>query len=259
MTKTRTSDLRRLSMYGFDLVNGGHNIYALLEFDITNLRSLLRKQRQTGQGGSLLAFLLRAIGLCLQKYPELNSMINHRHTTSFSEVDINIPIEILKDEKFTTKQYIIRNITAKSVRQIADEIEATRTAGDDVTSFVSSGLFRRLMLGLPKPLVLLALRLVMGNHKLVKDLSGTAFVTSVSMFSSAPGYIIPYIGGPKACSIAIGSTNRKPMVLGKEIQIREMINLTLVFNHDIVDGAPAARFINELRALVETHSEDVLR
>ncbi|MFH2114689.1 MAG: 2-oxo acid dehydrogenase subunit E2, partial [Spirochaetota bacterium] len=183
MIKTRTSDFRRLAMYGFDLVNGGHNIYALLEFDISSLRSLLKKQRQAGSGGSLLAFLLKAIGLYLQKYPELNSMINHRHTTRFDEVDINIPIEILKDGKFITKQYIIRNITTKNVKQIADEIDAARTTGDDVNGFVFSGIGRRLMLGLPKPLVLLALSLVLRNHKLVKDLSGTAFVTSVSMFS----------------------------------------------------------------------------
>jgi hypothetical protein len=184
-------------------------------------------------------------------------MINHRHTTSFAEVDINIPIEFQKDGKFVTKQYIIRNITAKSVKEIADEIEASRTAGDEPGGFVFSGLGRRLMLGLPRPLVLMILRLVLGRHKLVKDMSGTAFVTSVSMFSSAPGFIIPYIGGPKACSIAIGSSSRKPVVVGKEIQIREMINLTLVFNHDLVDGAPAARFINELRALVERHNEEV--
>ena len=84
MLKTKTSDLRRLSMYGFELVHGGHNFYALLEFDITSLRSMLRKQRQSGAGGSLLAFFLRAIGLCLKKYPEFNSMNNYRHTTSFS-------------------------------------------------------------------------------------------------------------------------------------------------------------------------------
>jgi pyruvate/2-oxoglutarate dehydrogenase complex dihydrolipoamide acyltransferase (E2) component len=259
VTRNRTSEFRKLSMYGFDLVNGGHNIHALLEFDITSLRSMLRKQRQAGQGGSLLVFLLKAIGLCLKKYPDLNSMINHRHTTSFDEVDINIPIEIQRDGKFITKQYIIRDIATKSVKQIADEIETARTAVDDATGFVLPGIGRAMMLLLPKPLVLLALKMVLRNHRLVKDLSGTAFVTSVSMFSSAPGFIIPYIGGPKACSIAIGSSNRKPVVVGKDIQIREMLNMTLVFNHDIVDGAPAARFINELRSLVESHSEEVFR
>jgi len=31
-----------------------------------------------------------------------------------------------------------------------------------------------------------------------------------------------------------------------------MINLTAIFNHDLIDGAPAARFINRLRRYVET-------
>jgi pyruvate/2-oxoglutarate dehydrogenase complex dihydrolipoamide acyltransferase (E2) component len=42
------------------------------------------------------------------------------------------------------------------------------------------------------------------------------------------------------------------------IEIREMLNITVIFNHDCVDGAPAARFINELRKYVETDYRSIM-
>lgn len=68
---------------------------------------------------------------------------------------------------------------------------------------------------------------------------------------AASAYVLPYIGGPKASSFAIGSVARKPVVVRDAIEIREMVNVTAAFNHDLIDGAPAARFVNELRRLVE--------
>jgi pyruvate/2-oxoglutarate dehydrogenase complex dihydrolipoamide acyltransferase (E2) component len=66
------------------------------------------------------------------------------------------------------------------------------------------------------------------------------------------------MGGPKAVSFALGSTVKKPVVRRDAVEIREMINMTVVFNHDIVDGAPAARFINRLRKLIEIEYEAIL-
>ncbi|MFO7850240.1 MAG: 2-oxo acid dehydrogenase subunit E2, partial [Spirochaetia bacterium] len=114
-----------------------------------------------------------------------------------------------------------------------------------------------LVTSLPKALVLFLFRLILKNHRLVKKHSGTAFVTSVSMFSNAPGFVIPYAGGPKAVSFAVGSVVKKPVVIKDTIQIREIVNLTAVFNHDLVDGAPAARFINRLRRYIEQDFEKI--
>lgn len=51
--KENVSNFRKLSIYGFELVEGAHNIYALLEFDVTDVREALRQQRAGGEGGSL--------------------------------------------------------------------------------------------------------------------------------------------------------------------------------------------------------------
>jgi pyruvate/2-oxoglutarate dehydrogenase complex dihydrolipoamide acyltransferase (E2) component len=247
----RTSPLRKLSIYGFQAVEGGHNTYALLEFDVSGLRKALREARREGRGGSLLAFFVKAIALCLEAYPDFNSMVNLRRTTSFEEVDVSVPIEISRGGEIFNRQLVIRDADRKGVREIDLEIEAARSADDGSMSYLPSPALRRLVAFLPAAAVRAIFRAVLRDHRKVKSASGTVFVTSVSMFSTAPGYVLPYIGGPKASSFAIGSVVRKPVVVRDAIEVREIVNVTAAFNHDLIDGAPAARFVNELKRLVE--------
>jgi len=258
MKKQKTDMLRRLSIYGFELASGSHNFYALLEFDITNLRSILRNSRIEGKGGSLFAFLLKAIGKCLEEYPVFNSMINLNNCTTFDEVDINIPIEVNQKGSLVNKQYIIRNINIKSIKEITAEIDKAKKNENEEVGYIFSKPIQHILNVMPKRIVLLLLRYIVKSHKRVKDISGTIFVTSVTMFSNASGYIIPYIGGPQAASFAIGSTVKKAIVINDEIKIREMINITAIFNHDVVNGAPAARFINRLREYIEVKYNDII-
>ena len=238
-------------MLGFDMVNGGHNFYALLEFDVTDLRRELRRQRRQGRGASLFSCVLKAIGLCLQEYPEFNSMINARRKTTFYEVDVDIPIEVQKGEEIYNKQCIIRDVNLKTTDEIDAEISRAKAEIGEEQTYMASRFGQRIITSLPKCIVLWIFRFILRSHRLVKKYSGTAFVTSVSMFSNVPGFVIPYAGGPKAVSFAVGSVVKKPVAKRDEVHIREIVNLTAVFNHDLVDGAPAARFINTLRRYIE--------
>ncbi len=257
MVRRKTSAARKLAIYGFEMVGGSHNFYALLEFDITDLRSRLRNARAAGAGGSLFAFLLKAIGASLAAHPELNAMVDLKRTTTFDEVDIAIPIEIVHEGNWATKQHVIRNVNAKTLTAVDAEIAEAKRNEDGRTGFASP-LVQRILASLPRAVVLGIFRGVLKNHAKVKELSGTVFVTSVSMFSSIPGAVIPYSGGPKAVSFAIGSSMKKPVVRGDEIAIREMLAVTVIFNHDAVDGAPAARFLNRLRKYVEADWETLI-
>jgi len=169
-----------------------------------------------------------------------------------------VPIEVSRGGEVYNKQLVIRGADSKSLSAIDGEIGASRRADDEDASFLTSPALRRLVAFLPGFLVRAAFRAVMRNHKKVKALSGTVFVTSVSMFSSAPGFILPYIGGPKASSFAIGSVVKRPVVVGDSIEPREIVNVTIAFNHDLIDGAPAARFVNRLKRLVEIDYRGIL-
>ena len=52
--------------------------------------------------------------------------------------------------------------------------------------------------------------------------------------------------------LIVGSIARKPAVVNGRIEPREILNLTIAFDHDIVDGAPAARFGRRLVELIES-------
>ncbi len=87
-----------------------------------------------------------------------------------------------------------------------------------------------------------------------KRLTGTTFVTSIGMFGSGTAWGIPS-GLNYPVGLAIGGIGRKPGVVGprgqERIEVREILALTITLDHDIVDGAPAARFVARLRELVE--------
>jgi pyruvate/2-oxoglutarate dehydrogenase complex dihydrolipoamide acyltransferase (E2) component len=51
--------------------------------------------------------------------------------------------------------------------------------------------------------------------------------------------------------LTVGGIETKPGIVGDAIEPREYLDLTVTFDHDVVDGAPAARFIARLRELVE--------
>jgi pyruvate/2-oxoglutarate dehydrogenase complex dihydrolipoamide acyltransferase (E2) component len=52
--------------------------------------------------------------------------------------------------------------------------------------------------------------------------------------------------------LVVGAIARKPAVVGDRIEAREILHLTVGFDHDVVDGAPAARFVQRLTELIES-------
>jgi pyruvate/2-oxoglutarate dehydrogenase complex dihydrolipoamide acyltransferase (E2) component len=51
--------------------------------------------------------------------------------------------------------------------------------------------------------------------------------------------------------LIVGSVARKPAVIEERVELRYLLNLTVAFDHDVVDGAPAARFVHRLVKLIE--------
>jgi pyruvate/2-oxoglutarate dehydrogenase complex dihydrolipoamide acyltransferase (E2) component len=258
MIKRKVSEFRKLSIYGFQVTENSHNFYALLEFDITDIRKYLREKRASGKSGSLFSFMLKAIGQCLSLFPDFNSIINLKRISTFEDVDISIPIEIMKNNEVFNKQLVIRNVDKKSIFDIDSEINRSKNDSKNEKGYVAFPFYQRLITILPNFIIKAFFNYMIKNHKMVNEFSGTAFVTSVSMFSNVPGFIIPYIGKPKSCSFAIGSVYKKPIVKNDQIVVREVINITAIFNHDMIDGAPAARFINTLRKYIEINYKELI-
>ena len=71
------------------------------------------------------------------------------------------------------------------------------------------------------------------------------------MFGKGLGWGIP-TASPYSLYLTLGGMSEKPAVVDGHIAIREYLCLTVSLNHDIIDGAPAARFVTRLKELIES-------
>lgn len=78
---------------------------------------------------------------------------------------------------------------------------------------------------------------------------GTFTITNLGAYGIAA--FTPIINYPECAILGIGRIARQPVVIGEEIAIRDIVTLSLTFDHRIVDGAPAARFLQTLVGLIE--------
>jgi pyruvate/2-oxoglutarate dehydrogenase complex dihydrolipoamide acyltransferase (E2) component len=89
------------------------------------------------------------------------------------------------------------------------------------------------------------------DPKIRVSASGTVFITSVGMFGKGhSGWGIATT--PHSLGLVVGSIAWKPAVVEGRIEPREILNLTVLFDHDVVDGAPATRFVRRLVELIES-------
>jgi pyruvate/2-oxoglutarate dehydrogenase complex dihydrolipoamide acyltransferase (E2) component len=87
------------------------------------------------------------------------------------------------------------------------------------------------------------------NPVTAKKQMGTVVVTSLGMMGRFNGWFVPM--GIHPLIIGIGSINKKPGVVGDKIDIREFLNITVMVDHDVVDGAPAVRALSRLTKMIE--------
>jgi pyruvate dehydrogenase E2 component (dihydrolipoamide acetyltransferase) len=82
------------------------------------------------------------------------------------------------------------------------------------------------------------------------DLSGGTFtLTNLGMYDVDA--FTPVINLPEAAILGVGRIQAKPVVREGQVVVRQMLTLSLVFDHRLVDGAPAARFLQRIKQLVE--------
>ena len=85
----------------------------------------------------------------------------------------------------------------------------------------------------------------------MKKSHGTIHYTTVAGFANVPGFTVPCLVNGCALDVTCGSITRKASVLDGELATREVLSVTLMFNHAIIDGAPAARFVRRLKQILE--------
>ena len=132
------------------------------------------------------------------------------------------------------------------IRQIHEEIQAAQaTEGKNMGDLSGSALIRLIPGFLLKTFVKIA-----GRNISMAKRYGKLAVTSVDMFSKTDTWFIPH--GTATVLLTIGSISKKQIWRNEKFEAREMLHITASFDHEIVDGAPAARFLRQFSELVES-------
>ena len=84
----------------------------------------------------------------------------------------------------------------------------------------------------------------------IEDLSGSTF-TVTNYGSIGTSFGTPIINKPNVAILGLGRIVDKPWVVDGKIEIRKILPISLAFDHRVVDGAEAARFINDLKEHLE--------
>lgn len=82
------------------------------------------------------------------------------------------------------------------------------------------------------------------------DMQGSTFTVSNLGMYAVDGFT-PIINAPNAAILGVGRIQEKPVVVDGQVAIRSMMNVSLSFDHRIIDGAPAAAFLTELKNTLE--------
>jgi len=244
-----------------DYVEAGrrkNHIPVLLELDVSTALELNRAIKGiTGEGLSFTGWIAKCIAQAVKEHKAVHAIRRGRkRLVIFQDVDISIPVEeTLEGVEGPTKKfpvpYLMREVDRKSVREIHTEIRAAQAHPIDPSSSLS--LIQRLVFSFPSPIRrLLIWRRRARDPFHVKKAMGTVALTSVGMFgrgARGSAWGIPI--GAHPLIVLLGAIARKPAVVEGGIAARDFLSMTVLFDHDVVDGAPVARFLSRLRELIE--------
>jgi len=225
-------------------------IHSLTEIDVTEPRRLIREiQEKGGPKISFTAYLVKCLAVALKNHPDLNSFIRRNRLILLEDVCISVLVERELGDERVPEPVGIQAAQNKSLIQIHEEIRAAQANEGNKLGDLTGSTWIRLIPGfLLKTFVRIADR----NIAMAKRY-GKVAVTAVGMFSKTDTWFIPH--GTATVLLTIGSISKKQIWRNDQFEAREMLHVTASFDHEIVDGAPAARFLKQFSELVESGNE----
>jgi hypothetical protein len=133
-------------------------------------------------------------------------------------------------------------------------------SGKDIVLNKQSKFYKRLYYLMPGIIRRSVWKIMLSHPKLAYKNMGNIVITSLGMMGRINGWFIHKSVHP--LSFGIGSIIKKPVVIDDQIKIREILNMTILFDHDVIDGAPFVRFLKDLIRHIENgdelHSADII-
>jgi pyruvate/2-oxoglutarate dehydrogenase complex dihydrolipoamide acyltransferase (E2) component len=240
--------LRRWLAAGMRSVRHKPMIHGLIEADVTGPRAHLRDyQAKTKESLSFTAFIIACLGKAVDENKAVQAFRKgNKHLILFEDVDVYTLIERDVAGQKQPIPYIIRAANRKTLKELHQEIRAAQV--QDVEQALT---VLQVMPDLLFGPFLWAFSWIARRHPQVwKKYVGTVGITAVGMFGEGAGWGIP--PALPTLMITLGGIGEKPVLVDGQIAIRDYLSLTISFDHNMIDGAPAARFAKRLKELIES-------
>ena len=183
------------------------------ETDLTNLESLQRDLNSKYKNSRIrsLHLIVKAAAKALEEHHALNGTLANNQVKLSDNINIGVAVSI--DRGLIVP--VIHKANSKSIATIAEEIlELSRKARD-------------------------------GNLGYDEVTGGTFTVSSLATYDIDA--FTPIINPPEIAILGVGRTTKKPMVVDDAIVIRSMASFSITFDHQAIDGAPAASYLRTLK------------
>lgn len=191
------------------------------EVDVTELVNLRKQGKPLAEAKGIkltyLPFIVKAVVAGLKKFPELNASLDDEKQEIIFKKYYNIGIATSTDEGLLVP--VVKAADRKSIFEVAAEISDLAVKARD-------------------------------RKATADELKGSTF--SITNIGSAGGmFFTPVINYPEVAILGVGRISEKPIVKNGEIVVAQMLHLSLSFDHRLIDGEPAQRFMNYLKQLLE--------
>jgi pyruvate/2-oxoglutarate dehydrogenase complex dihydrolipoamide acyltransferase (E2) component len=222
-------------------------MHGLMDVDVDDACRLLSAHEPHQ---SMTAFVVASVARAAAAHPEVHAyrdwrgrLVEHRH------VDVQTLVEVPTGQGTFGLVHVVRDADVREVADISAELRAVKS---DHARTTSGRLLDTLApsLGRIPGLYRLAFS-VMSRSRTLHNATGTVQVTAVGMFAGGGGYAI----APSTLAsllVVVGGATKRPRAVGNDVTVREVLDVTISIDHNVVDGAPAARFAATLRRLLET-------
>jgi pyruvate/2-oxoglutarate dehydrogenase complex dihydrolipoamide acyltransferase (E2) component len=222
-----------------------HAIHGLFEVDVTSARGALRRD-DTNQ--LFTAFVIHCIATAVAADPSVQAYRDLRgRSVVFDQVDVGLPVETEVDGSPFAFTHVLRDAGRRTVQDLHDEIHAVKT-DPQLSPSVRTAPWVHAYLLLPGFIRVALLGAVHRLPRRQRALAGTIGVTAVGMFGAGAGWGIGF--QLHTLSVVVGGIARRPIFFQGVLVEREFLQLTVSLDHDVVDGAPGARFVGRLRELL---------
>jgi pyruvate/2-oxoglutarate dehydrogenase complex dihydrolipoamide acyltransferase (E2) component len=222
-----------------------HAIPAWFTADVTEVLEQLRARGRPTVTVYVVGTLARAVA----RHPRLHASRDLRgRVVIFDDVDVNISVEVEADGQPFPMNHVLRSVQSRSLEDLHDEVQAVK-ANPEGSPTAGLGTALRAYLALPAPLRSRLLGSVRRFPERQKALMGTVGLTSVGMYGGG-GLGLPFL--VHTLDVLVGGLETRPGygpdgALGP----RRLLPISAQVDHDLVDGAPVARFLADFREDLE--------